>query len=575
MPHPKMRHPCKKERSGWYGCPPEQNHAGTAGLILYCQHGRDSISEAKEEHMAQISDGEAGHVFVGGGGKDHATAQHLLLKYANRHGMIAGATGTGKTVTLQTLAESLSLAGVPVFLSDVKGDLAGLSRSGSEKAKLHAPFAKRAETIGLTLDYQDFPVTFWDVWGEKGHPVRTTPAEMGPLLLSRLLDLTKAQEGVMNIAFRVADEQGLALLDLEDLQAMLVWVGQNAKELSLQYGNVSGASVGAIQRALLVLQNQGGEHLFGEPALDLADMMRQDEAGKGMINILSAEKLMNSPRLYATFLLWLLSELFEQLPEVGDPDRPKVAFFFDEAHLLFDDAPKALIAKVEQVARLIRSKGVSVWFISQNPADLPEDVLGQLGNRVQHALRAFTAKDQKALRMAAENYRPNPDFDTAEAIQNVGTGEAVTSLLEAKGVPGIVQRTLIRPPFSQLGPVSDEERAEAIKASPMAEKYGKKLNRESAQEKLTKRAEEAATEAEKEVEAPKDSVDDLFDMNNEEYKQARRYDPDQKAVKPRSSRNSRSDSIAETFGKSLARQLGTKAGKALVRGVLGSLFRGR
>lgn len=525
--------------------------------------------------MAQILDSEAGTVFIGGGGAEYGTGQHLLLKYANRHGLIAGATGTGKTVTLQILAENLSLAGVPVFLADVKGDLAGLSRPGGEDTGLVEPFGKRAGTIGLTLDYQDFPVTFWDIWGEKGHPVRTTPAEMGPLLLSRLLDLTEAQEGVMNIAFRIADEQGLALLDLADLQAILVWVGKNAKDLSLQYGNVSTASVGAIQRALLVLQNQGGDRLFGEPALELADIMRQDQAGKGMINILAAEQLMNSPRLYATFLLWLLSELFEQLPEVGDPDRPKVAFFFDEAHLLFDDAPKALIEKIERVARLIRSKGVSVWFISQNPADIPDDILGQLGNRVQHALRAFTAKDQKALRMAAENYRPNPDFDTADAIQNVGTGEAVTSLLEAKGVPGIVQRTLIRPPFSRLGPVSEDERAETVKASPMAEKYGKTLDRESAQEILAKRAEKAATEAEKDTQSGPDSDDDLFEMNSGDHKQGRRYEPEATVTKSRSSRSSRSDSIVETFGKSLARQLGTRAGKALVRGVLGSLFRGR
>lgn len=522
--------------------------------------------------MAQILDGEAGTIFVGGGGTDYGTAQNLLLKYANRHGLIAGATGTGKTVTLQILAENLSRAGVPVFLADVKGDLAGLSRPGSEQAKLHEAFRKRADTIGLELDYQQFPVTFWDVWGKQGHPVRTTPAEMGPLLLSRLLDLTEAQEGVMNIAFRVADEQGLALADLKDLQAMLVWVGQNSSELSLQYGNVSSASVGAIQRALLVLENQGGDKLFGEPALELADIMRQDQAGKGMINILAADQLMNSPRLYATFLLWLLSELFEQLPEVGDPDRPKIAFFFDEAHLLFDDAPKALIEKVEQVARLIRSKGVSVWFISQNPTDVPEDILGQLGNRVQHALRAFTAKDQKALRMAAENYRPNPDFDTAEAIQNVGTGEAVTSLLEDKGVPGIVQRTLVRPPFSQLGPVTDAERAEVMKASPMGEKYDQILDRESAQEILAKRADQASAEAEEK--APATTDDDLFDMNSDDYKHARRYEPPEPA-KRKSSRSSRTDSIAQTFGKSLARQLGTRAGRELVRGVLGSLFRGR
>lgn len=524
--------------------------------------------------MTGIVDLDAGTVFVGGGGADYALPQVLLLKYANRHGLIAGATGTGKTVTLQTLAESFSRTGVPVFMADVKGDLAGIAGPGDPNGKLHDAFQKRAETIGMALDYQDFPVTFWDIWGERGHPVRTTPAEMGPLLLSRLLGLTDAQEGVMNIAFRVADEQGLALLDMKDLQAMLVWVGQNAKELSLKYGNVSTASVGAIQRALMVLENEGGNRLFGEPALELADMMRLDASGKGMVNILSAEKLMNAPRLYATFLLWLMSELFEQLPEVGDPDKPRIAFFFDEAHLLFDDAPPALVDKIEQVARLIRSKGVSLWFISQNPADLPESVLGQLGNRVQHALRAFTAKDQKALRLAAQNYRPNPDFDTAEAIQAVGTGEAVTSLLEAKGVPGVVQRTLIRPPLSRLGPIPDAERAAINAASPMALKYGQALDRESAAEILAKRAEAAA--ADSAGAGAKGADDDLWKMDRE-YTRARRYDPGARVPaepKPRA-RRSNSDSIAVTFGKSLARQLGTKSGQALVRGVLGSLFRGK
>lgn len=526
--------------------------------------------------MKQIVDLDAGTLFVGGGGEGYASPQELLLKYGNRHGLIAGATGTGKTVTLQTLAESLSRAGVPVFMADVKGDLAGIAKSGSSEAKLHAPFAKRAGQIGFELDYQAFPVTFWDIWGEAGHPVRTTPAEMGPLLLSRLLDLTDAQEGVMNVVFRVADEQGLALLDLEDLQAMLVWVGQNAKELSLQYGNVSTASVGAIQRALLVMENQGGNRLFGEPALELADLMRLDAQGKGMINILSAEKLMTAPRLYATFLLWLMSELFEQLPEIGDPDKPRIAFFFDEAHLLFDDAPAALIDKIEQVARLIRSKGVSLWFISQNPADLPESVLGQLGNRIQHALRAFTAKDQKALRMAAQNYRPNPAFDTAEAIQAVGTGEAVTSFLQAKGVPGIVERTLIRPPLSQLGPVADAERAAINAASPMALKYGKTLDRDSAAELLASRAEAAARQG---AEAgAKGADDDLWDMDRE-YTRARRYDPGiqigSRAKPARKPAARRSDSMIEAFGKSFARQLGTKSGQALVRGVLGSLFRGK
>ena len=355
---------------------------------------------------------------------------------------------------------------------------------------------------------------------------------------------------------------------------MLVWVGQNAKELSLKYGNVSTASVGAIQRALLVLEGEGGTRLFGEPALELSDIMRLDASGKGVVNILSAERLMNAPRLYATFLLWLMSELFEQLPEVGDPDKPRIAFFFDEAHLLFDDAPPALVAKIEQVARLIRSKGVSLWFISQNPADLPESVLGQLGNRVQHALRAFTAKDQKALKLAAQNYRPNPDFDTAEAIQAVGTGEAVTSLLEAKGVPGMVQRTLIRPPLAQLGPIEAAERAALNAASPMAAKYGPALDRESAAEILAKRTEAAAP-----PEAPAAGDADLWSMDRQPGR-GRRYDPNiqipaEPAPKPRATRAASSDSIAITFGKSLARQLGTKTGQALVRGVLGSLFRGK
>ncbi|MTH57601.1 helicase HerA-like domain-containing protein [Paracoccus litorisediminis] len=524
--------------------------------------------------MTEIVDLDAGTVFVGGGAENYAIPQQLLMKYANRHGLIAGATGTGKTVTLQTLAESFSRAGVPVFMADVKGDLAGISQAGRADGPLAESFGKRATQIGITLDYQSFPVTFWDIWGERGHPVRTTLAEMGPLLLSRLMGLTDAQEGVLNIAFRVADEEGLALLDMKDLQSMLVWVGQNAKDLSLKYGNVSTASVGAIQRALLVLENEGGTFLFGEPALELSDMMRLDASGKGVVNILSAERLMNSPRLYATFLLWLMSELFEQLPEVGDPDKPRIAFFFDEAHLLFDDAPPALIAKIEQVARLIRSKGVSLWFISQNPADLPESVLGQLGNRVQHALRAFTAKDQKALRLAAENYRANPAFDTAEAIQAVGTGEAVTSLLETKGVPGMVQRTLIRPPLAQLGPIPDDARAAMIAASPMGLKYGKTLDRESASELLAKRAEKATEELA--TSDAKESDADLWKVEPE-HKRGRRYDPaiqirDEEKPAPRASNR---DSIASAFGKSLARQLGTRTGQALVRGVLGSLFRGK
>ncbi|MDV7141573.1 helicase HerA-like domain-containing protein [Tropicimonas sp. TH_r6] len=511
-------------------------------------------------------------IFVGGGGEAYATPQELMLKYANRHGLIAGATGTGKTVTLQILAESFSNAGVPVFLSDVKGDLSGMAASGSAEAPLHAPFMERAATIGLDLTYAACPVTFWDLFGEKGHPVRTTVEEMGPLLLSRLLDLSEVQEGILNIAFRVADEQGLALLDLSDLQALLVWVGENRKALSLRYGNISTASVGAIQRRLLMLENEGGDRLFGEPALALDDIFLTDETGRGRVNILAADKLMAAPRTYATFLLWLLSELFETLPEVGDPDKPKLVFFFDEAHLLFEDAPKALVDKVEQVARLIRSKGVGVYFVTQNPADVPDDILGQLGNRIQHALRAFTAKDRRALKQASETYRDNPRFDIEAAIREVGTGEAVTSLLVRKGAPGVAERTLIRPPSSQLGPLDDAARAVVMAASPVAGKYDTLLDRRSAQEILAARAEEAARAAE-EVEADEDEAP----MAEREYRSARRYSGSRvgrSSSKPKR-RSSRSDSVGETFAKSFARQLGTQSGKAIVRGVLGGLFRGR
>lgn len=520
--------------------------------------------------MQPVLNIENGTILIGGAGINHAQAETLLLGLANRHGLIAGATGTGKTVTLQTLAEGFSLAGVPVFMADAKGDLAGITKAGSAELAIHSAFSKRAETIGFDLDYTGFPVTFWDIWGEKGHPVRTTPAEMGPLLLSRLLGLTDAQEGVLNIAFHVADEQGLALLDMDDLTSMLLWVGQNAKELSLRYGNVSPQSVGALQRKLLVLKNEGGTHLFGEPALALTDLMRRDAGGRGMINIFAAERLMNAPRLYATFLLWLLSELFEQLPEVGDPEKPVLAFFFDEAHLLFNDAPPALVSKIEQVARLIRSKGVSLWFITQNPADLPDSVLGQLGNRVQHALRAFTPKDQKALRQAAQNYRTNPDFDTAITIQAVGTGEAVTSFLDRKGAPGIAQRSLIRPPLSRLGPIPAQEMADIIAQSPMEAKYRTLLNRESAHEILTSRATGAAREA--------DDADQLFAFGGGAGS-GRRYHAGTKPAAPARkttvTRTSRSDSIMDTLGKSLARQIGTNAGRAISRGILGNLFRGR
>ncbi len=515
--------------------------------------------------------GEA--IFVGGGGEGYGEPQELLLKYANRHGLIAGATGTGKTVTLQILAESFSAEGVPVFMADVKGDLSGLAKAGSPEAKLHAPFTERAAKIGFAgYAYADFPVTFWDLYGEQGHPVRTTVAEMGPLLLARLLELSEAQEGILNIAFRVADEQGLPLLDLKDLQALLVWVGENGKELSLRYGNVSTASIGAIQRSLLVLENQGATQFFGEPALSLDDLFLTDPQGRGRINILAADRLMGSPRLYATFLLWMLSELFEMLPEVGDPEKPKLVFFFDEAHLLFDDAPKALVDKVEQVARLIRSKGVGVYFCTQNPADVPEDILGQLGNRVQHALRAFTAKDRRELKQAAETYRDNPRFVTEDAIREVGVGEAVTSFLVQKGAPGVVERTLIRPPSSQLGPITPAERGGVIGASPVAGKYDTTLDRDSAYEMLTRRAAEAAKEAER-AEAAEEEAEEA----EREFKSARRYNGSRvdRSTSKTTSRSSRSDSVGEAFAKSFARQLGTRSGKALVRGIFGTLFSGR
>ena len=512
-------------------------------------------------------------IFIGGGGEGYAEQQGLLLNYANRHGLIAGATGTGKTVTLQILAEGFSAAGVPVFLSDIKGDLSGLAAAGSADFKLHDAFMKRAATIGLDLQYDKFPVTFWDLYGDQGHPVRTTVAEMGPLLLARMLELSDVQEGVLNIVFRVADEEGLPLLDLKDLQSLLLWVGENASEIALRYGNIASASIGAIQRQLLVLENQGATAFFGEPALDLMDMMQVAPDGRGQINLLAADKLMNSPRLYATFLLWLLSELFEELPEVGNPDKPKLVFFFDEAHLLFDDAPKALVDKVEQVARLIRSKGVGVYFITQNPADVPEDILGQLGNRVQHALRAFTAKDQKALRQAAENYRPNPAFDIADAITEVGTGEAVTSMLENKGIPGIAQRTLIRPPSSKLGPIEVSERKALMAASPMGAKYDTAVDRESAHEILLKRADAAAKEA-----AAAEEAEAKAEEEEREFRNARRYDGgSSRSTSSRTSRSrsSKDQSFGEAIGSAVIKELKGTTGRRIVRGILGTLFKSR
>jgi uncharacterized protein len=515
-------------------------------------------------------------IFVGGGGEGYGVPQNLLLKYGNRHGLIAGATGTGKTVTLQILAEGFSAAGVPVFMSDVKGDLSGVGAAGSAEHKLHEAFLKRAATIGLDLQYRAFPVTFWDLYGQQGHPIRATVAEMGPLLLSRLLELTDPQEGVLNVAFRLADEEQLPLLDLKDLQALQVYIGEHSEEISTRYGLVATASIGAIQRRLLVLENEGGAQLFGEPALDLNDLMLCDAAGLGRINILAADKLMNSPRMYATFLLWLLSELFENLPQVGDPDKPKLVFFFDEAHLLFTDAPKALVSKVEQVARLIRSKGVGVYFITQNPADVPENILGQLGNRVQHALRAFTAKDQKDLKLAAETYRDNPRFKTEDAIRDVGTGEAVTSFLELKGIPGIVERTLVRPPSSQLGPIDQGLRKQLVDTSPLKGKYDTIIDRDSAYERLRARAEAAANETAQAQEGAGKGNSDLR-IDPAEFNRARRYDGGRtrEDAPPARKPSSRSDSVGEVFAKSFARQLGSKTSQAIVRGVLGSIFKSR
>ncbi len=507
---------------------------------------------------------QPGTVFVGhsgpvGGGKD----ENLTLRLANRHGLITGATGTGKTVTLQVLAEGLSRAGVPVFAADVKGDLAGIAMQGEPKDFL----LKRAAEVGITYQPDSFPVIFWDLFGEKGHPVRATVSEMGPLLLARLMDLNAVQEGVLNIAFRIADEQGLLLLDLKDLRATLAFVAENAAKLTTQYGNVSSATVGAIQRQLLVLENQGAEKFFGEPALQIADLMRVDRSGYGTISVLAADTLMASPRLYATFLLWLLSELFEQLPEVGDLDKPKLVFFFDEAHLLFDAAPKALLEKVEQVVRLIRSKGVGVYFVTQNPLDVPDRVLSQLGNRVQHALRAFTPRDQKAVRAAAETFRPNPQLDTARVISEMGKGEALVSLLEGAGTPSMVERTLIAPPSARVGPITPEERARIMGESPVARIYDETQDRESAYELLQKRASSPA-------QSPSGPRGPWGNPTPDPESAPPR--PSSRSTVPRtggSTRMSTTEVVVRQVARSMASQVGTQLGKAILRGILGSISR--
>jgi DNA helicase HerA-like ATPase len=484
------------------------------------------------------------------------TAQYLLLKFANRHGLIAGATGTGKTISLQVLAEGFSSRGIPVFMADVKGDLAGISQSGQAGPKL----IERAEKLGIKdYGFQAFPTVFWDLFGKLGHPLRTTISDMGPLLLSRLFQLNETQEGVLNIAFRIADEQGLLLLDLKDLRAMLNFVGEQSKSLTSEYGNVTKTSVGAIQRRLLVLEQQGGENVFGEPALDLADLIRTDSNGYGYINILAAEKLMENPKVYATFMLWLMSELFEELPEVGDQDRPRLVFFFDEAHLLFEDAPKALLEKVEQVVRLIRSKGVGIYFVSQNPLDIPDQILGQLGNRIQHALRAFTPRDQKAVRAAAETFRPNPAFDSAKVITEVAVGEGLVSFLEGNGVPGMVQRALIRPPSSRIGSISFDERQEIIRRSPQRGKYDQIIDRESAYEQLTARAAKATQASQPPAETQPSQPRGTGGWGLPEVLTG----------------TSRRQGILEAMAKSVARSIGSQIGREIIRGVLGSILRGK
>jgi len=531
-------------------------------------------------------------IFIGSdaGGAD---PQQLELSRANRHGLIAGATGTGKTVTLQGLAEGFSAAGVPTFVADVKGDLAGLGMPGSAAAKAHEPFAARASEIGYSgWKYEASPVQLWDLFGEQGHPIRTTVSEMGPLLLARLMNLNEVQEGVLTIVFHVADKDGLLLLDLDDLQTMLLDVGERAEELTLTYGNVSKTSVGAIQRSLLQLRSQGGDHFFGEPAVELEDFLRLDESGRGVVNILAADRLMASPRLYSTFLLWLLSELFESLPEVGDQPKPKLCFFFDEAHLLFDDAPPALLEKVEQVVRLIRSKGVGVYFITQNPIDIPDQVAGQLGNRVQHALRAFTPRDQAAVKSAAETFRQNPDVDVATVITELKVGEALVSLLQPDGAPSPVQRTLIKPPASRVGPLTPEERKILIATDEVGTRYDVAVDRESAQEMLAAKATEAAaaaaaaqahTDAEKAAaeQAKADAVaarESLKVQREQERLDAQRLREEQRVADRaarEAARPSMTDKMMQSAGRAVASSVGRQLGNQLLRGILGGLMRGR
>jgi len=504
-------------------------------------------------------------LFIGQSNDGGAPApERILYQRANRHGVIAGATGTGKTVTLQILAQGFSDAGVPVFCADVKGDLSGISQPGTPNEKLLA----RAASMGLDLTPAAAPVVFWDLYGQKGHPVRATVSEIGPLLLSRMMDLNDVQEGVLSVAFHVADKEGLLLLDLDDLRSMLAYVSENAARIGREVGNVAPASIASIQRALLQLEQDGGGAFFGEPALRLQDMIRTGLDGRGQVNVLDATRLMNSPRLYGAFLLWLMSELFEQLPEVGDPEKPKMVFFFDEAHLLFRDAPKPLLEKIEQVVRLIRSKGVGIYFITQNPADIPDSVLAQLGNRVQHALRAYTPSEQKGLKAAANSFRVNPAFDTIEAIQALGTGEAIVSLLDEKGAPTVTARTLIRPPASRLGPATDAERAAVMASSPVQGVYDTAIDRESAEEVLAARL--AATDAAS-AQAAREAAEEKAAARAPKPAPAPRAAPPPRAPapKPRSNRQT----PMEALTKSMLRTAGSTITRELLRGVLGGLKR--
>jgi DNA helicase HerA-like ATPase len=495
----------------------------------------------------------------------------LTLALANRHGLVTGATGTGKTVTLQVMAEGFARAGVPVFAADIKGDLSGISEMGEAKDFI----LNRAKEMGLAFQPDQFSTVFWDVFGEQGHPVRATVSEMGPLLLSRMMDLNDVQEGVLNIAFRVADEQGLLLLDMKDLRAILAFVAEHADELTTQYGNVSKQTVGTIQRQLLVLENQGADKFFGEPALQLKDFMRTDSNRRGMVNILVADKLMQNPKLYATFLLWMLSELFEELPEVGDVPLPKLVFFFDEAHLLFNDAPKALMDKIEQVVRLIRSKGIGVYFVTQNPIDVPDKVLAQLGNRVQHALRAFTPRDQKAVQAAAETFRPNPALDTAQVITELGKGEALVSFLEGNGTPAMVERVMVRPPTARIGPITPEERKAIMAASPVKGKYDTTIDSESAYEVLQKRVSGAAATADGSeggvIGQLGSIVGSIFGTNTPRGKLSTTQVIARDVT--RSVTNKVVGGIVADLGKSVGGSLGGSIGRSLVRGALGGLLR--